>query len=168
MSLCAVFVEIGIRVHIYNDKYFLTPPHPHTILVTFIRLGRLHQLLNIDMLNYLLIHQNVYFLNSVWLNVHYRKWYVNILHLLLTTFTKLQINIKLNLEKIKSWKSVGHAYFYTILKWLQFFPSDKVNRRLQISENYLKQTFQVVMGFFFSSLFVSKWYFNAEFLIPAQ
>lgn len=91
MSLYAVFFENGIRVHIYKKIFCLRlPPHTHTLLITC-RLSRLHQLLNIDMLNCVLNHQNVYFLSCMWLNVHYRKWYVNIRHLLLTTLTKLQI-----------------------------------------------------------------------------
>lgn len=40
--------------------------------------------------------------------------------------------------KMKSWKRGAYAYFYTIFKWLKLLASDKVNNRLQISENYLK------------------------------
>lgn len=54
----AVFVCTD-SVFISMGKYILTPPQPHTILMTCI-VGRLHQLSNVDVLNYVLIHQHVY------------------------------------------------------------------------------------------------------------
>lgn len=83
----AVFVCTD-SVFISMGKYILTPPQPHTIFMTCI-VGRLHQLSNVTCwIMYSFINMFIFF-NLVWLNLYYRKWYVNIRHLLLTTFTQI-------------------------------------------------------------------------------
>lgn len=83
----AVFVCTD-SVFISMGKYILTPPQPHNIHdlhcwspASVVECWRVE----------LCTHSStcLSFLNWVWLNVYYRKWYVHIRHLLLTTFTQI-------------------------------------------------------------------------------